>query len=205
MSVIRFASCLLLFAVSSLPITSHAQSDSAMAFLVRLSAGATRAERVAAAKLMLEHVRYVSSTLPTIKPSERLWVAEEHEAIRNVSDMTVSNNRMAQLTMSPEYQALELDLTLRNLSDALACATDLAVSARREVYCWSVAAYHLDYPDLTYAVGKLRSSGRMARVNLTGMGRGAADEDDSLAAFYRRGARNIQADIVLPYLKSESR
>ncbi len=194
----------LLFGVASLvAVVAHAQTGPSAVFMFAFKAD-NRADRISSARAMLAHVEYVSSTLPTMRPSDKEWLTRERAAIGSLKDTAVSNERMMQLVMSVEYLHSELDYALTNVRDALDCVTQAGVAPRREVFCWAVAAYHLGYPDLTYAIGKLRSAGRMSRVNLSGMGGGKPiDDDDSLALVYRAGARHIQESVVLPYLRGD--
>lgn len=194
----------LLFGVSALvAVVAHAQTGPSAIFMFAFKSD-TRADRTSSARAMLAHVEYVSSTLSTMRPSDKEWMTRERAAIHNLKDTAVSNERMKQLVESVEYQHSELDYVLTNVRDALNCVIQSGVTLRRETYCWAVAAYHFNYADLTYAIGKLRKAGRMSRVNLSGMGGGTpVDDDDGLAIVYRAGARNIQEQIVLPYLRGD--
>jgi hypothetical protein len=194
---------LLIGAASLVAALAHAQIGPGAVFMFTFKAD-TRADRISSARAMLTHVEYVSSTLPTMRPSEKEWLAKERAAIGNLKDTAVSNERMKQLVMSVEFQHSDLDYMLTNVREALDCVIQAGVTTRREAFCWAVVAYHLNYPDLTYAIGNLRKAGRMSRVNLSAMGGGKpVDDDDSLALLYRMGARNIQESVVLPYLRGD--
>ena len=186
---------LLIGAASLVAALAHAQIGPGAVFMFTFKAE-TRAERISSARAMLTHVEYVSSTLPTMRPSEKEWLAKERAAIGNLKDTAV--------VMSVEFQHSDLDYMLTNVREALDCVIQAGVTTRREAFCWAVVAYHLNYPDLTYAIGNLRKAGRMSRVNLSAMGGGKpVDDDDSLALLYRMGARNIQESVVLPYLRGD--
>jgi hypothetical protein len=203
-SAARLLRCWLWLAVTCLASeAATAQTDAFRFLMVGFETG-SRPERLLAASAMLKHVDYVRATMPTIKPAEAAWVEEERAAISTLKDPGVADSRLMQLHLSAEYQAVGLARALQDLRDALVCAGEKQVPLRREVFCWSVAAYHFDFPDLTYAISQLRSSGRMAKVNLSASGRtGAIDKDEDLAFLYSKGARNIQLSIVIPYLRGD--
>jgi hypothetical protein len=175
-------------------------------FIGTLKAGA-RSDRVAAAHAMLKHVEFVSSTLPTMRPSEREWLAQESAAIGDLKDDNIATERRLQFFSSVEFQHSKIDYITSNVREALRCVIQERVTLRHETYCWSAAAYHMSDPDLTYAIRKLRKAGRMSKVNLVASGQGPVpvDDDDSLAFLYGKGARNIQEAIVLPYLRGDLR
>jgi hypothetical protein len=200
----RLLQCWLWLAIAGLASGGASAQTGAFRFLMVGFETGSRPERLVAASAMLKHVDYVRSTLQTIKPAEATWVEEERAAISALKDKSVAESRLLQLHLSAEYHAVGLARALQDLRDALVCAGDKQVPLRREVFCWSVAAYHFGYPDLTFAVGKLRASGHMARANLSGSARTeVADRDEDLAFVYGRGARNIQESIILPYLRGD--
>ena len=79
---------LLLAATSLVATSAHAQSAPTAIFLFAFQAD-TRAARIFSAQAMLTHVEYVSSTLPTMRPSEREWLSKERAAIGELKDTEV--------------------------------------------------------------------------------------------------------------------
>lgn len=194
---------LLIALLAILPPLTRAQPGPTSVFLFGFKAE-SRTDRVVSARAMLAHVEFVASTVPTIRPSDKEWVASERAAIGRVKEAALSNERMKQLLASAEYQHIELDYVLTNIRDALKCVVQQDVLRQREIHCWAVAAYHFNYADFTYAIATLRKAGRMTRVNLVAMdGDKAIDDDGGLALLYRAGARQIQEAAVLPYLRGD--
>jgi hypothetical protein len=148
----------------------------------------------------------LSSYLPNLKPSEIEWVRREREEIARLgkTDVDASNSRMRQLFSSPEFQQIRLQETLGELSAALDCVTNATSSLSKEMFCWSVASFHLTGSSIFQdAISILLRAGRLPDEvkNKAHLG----PEDLGFGVIYGWWGRGIHEYILIPYLRQQSK
>lgn len=160
-----------------------------------------KAERVKVAREVLSEVERLANLIQSPRPSETAWVEAEKSEISNIKDVEASNARFSQLLRAPEFQQIHVHKHLQELRDALLCVVTNPPTLRREMFCWAVASYLLDEPDVfSYGIKVLVDAKRLPEDLPKKL---ALDSIDTVQVKSRMFARRIQEYISFPYLRGE--
>ena len=168
--------------------------------------GHSRAERVRYAKGVLNAVNSIKAGLPLLKPSEAELIRREQDEIDKLTDVNAQNDRAAKLyILSPEYQHQQLEVSLSNMRDGLECILNSNPGSKpvmqREIFCWAAVSLSLNNRDLESMIQVTQSSGRLSLKSFEVSGK--TFDAEIFARLLGRISTNIQAGIVIPYLRDD--
>ena len=154
-------------------------------------------DRQQIARDLLQKIQLLDSFLPTIKPSEALWLSQERAAIDRLEDSNATYSRLKNLVESPEFYLQKLKLLLDKIKRAISCAVQEKIETKQEMLCWLMASFHLsDRSTINDAMMILIRNGRLPKD----IGKKSGLFCDlECSDPYEWFARGIQEYIVIPY------
>lgn len=162
----------------------------------------SRQARIERGRAIVAEVRRFADLVRSPSPSEEEWVKGEQIAIEKLTDRDAEFNRTIQLVESPDFQQVKMRNYVVALGDSLGCISDPKVDLKREMLCWAAASYQLsDSVTLDDGVRILLHAKRLPDKTIEELA--GTREHDGMSFKYRMLSRNIQENVVLPYLRGE--